>query len=335
MSAATILQSHGSLESPAKPLELKPVKYELTPAQLADMRTRLTGLPCTNNKERDAVGKAVQECVSARGGIEKLRKELKDDSLKYGREVDRQAEHFKTLILEIETPLKKIRDVWDDAKENEKRAKAEAERQRIAAEERAKRDAEEAELKAKRDAEEAKLRAEREALEAERKKLEAEKAAERQRAEAEQAKAREQQRLIDEANAAEKKKLDDDRRAFEAERQRLERIEIERLAMIKAEKDAAEAAERKRQWEAEEAERARLAEERRRAAAKAEAARLEALKPDAEKLADWAARLKAMPLPAVESAEAADAVIDAAEAMDVVIEKLINWQPVSMLEPVA
>lgn len=326
--STTILESHGSLESPAKTLELKPVKYDLTPEALAEMRQRLTGLPCTNNKEREAVGKAVQECVSARSGIEKLRKELKEGALKYGKEVDRQAEHFKGLILEIETPLKLARDSFDAEKEREKQAKAEAERQRIAAEERAKREAEEAELKAKRDAEEARLRAEREQKErelaAERERL----AAEQKKIDEERAAAAEKQRLIDEANAAERRKLEDEKRAFEEKRRQAEREEIERQAKIKAEKDAAEAAERRRQREAEEAERRRIAEEQRQAAIRAEAARIESLKPDAEKLADWAAKLKAMPLPDVQSTEAADAVIDAAEAMDVIIEKLVNWKAV-------
>lgn len=207
---------------------------------------------------------------SKRVEVEKVRKALKEDALKYGRMVDAEAKRIAALIAPIETHLKEQEDAYNAEKErirNAARLKAEAEA-------RAKAEAEAARLRAEQEAESERLRVERKKIEAERAAIEAE----RRKIEAEQ-------RRIAEAEAAK-------RRAEEMERAQAEAAE--RAKRETEERIARQAAEAKAKADAEEAARIKA----------------EALKPDREKLLAVAQALKAMQIPSVSAAasEAAEKV---------------------------
>lgn len=284
------------------------VRFRLADSKIAELREMFSGLRADTSEGYVEVTKAIATTRALRVNVEKTRKELKASALEYGRTVDGEAKRLTAMLEDIEEPLKLEKQAIDDEKLRAKREKEEAERAAIEAAIAEKREAEEKRLKADRDAEELRLAEERKAIEAERAKLEADRAAERQRVEAEQRKVAEQQ-------AAERAKLDADRREYEAkqaaERQRLEaqqreieaqreeanRIERERLAAIKAEQDRKEA-EINARIESE-----RLAKEKSEAEA-AELARLEAMKPDVEKIHLFAESLRSLTVPEVSSDQA-------------------------------
>lgn len=263
--------------------------------------------------------KAIAILRETRVAIEARRKELKQESLEYGRRVDSVAKELTSLIEEIEEPLKSKKKIVDDEKARIKAEKEAEERRQVEEQLRVEREAEEARLKAEREAEEARLKAEREAEEArlraireaeearlaeERARLEAERAElQRQRDEAELAARAERERIEAAENAErermarERAELEAERRALSEARERAEREEFERLARIRAEEEAKERAERERVA----AEEARLAEAERHAAHQR---RLEALRPDAEKLHEFAKRIRALEAPELATDEA-------------------------------
>lgn len=202
------------IETTAAPL----VKYNITDARIAELRSEFTGLTADTPKGYEAVRVAIATVRDIRVGVEKRRKELKEDSLAWGRKVDSEAKRLTALLEEIENPLKEAKALVDEAKE---RAKREAEEKaRKAEEERlaALKAAEEARLKAEREAEEARIAAERERL-----------AAERAEFEAQQAALAEERKALD----AEKERLAAAERA-KIEQARKEQEEAERLARIEA-----------------------------------------------------------------------------------------------------
>jgi hypothetical protein len=142
-----------------------------------------------------------------------------------------------------------------------------------------------------------KLRLQREAQEAEAKRLEAIRIEQ-------EAKELEEREKID----AERRKIEKERADFEAEKKaEQDRIEREALEKRLAEEAKAKAeAELKARLEREEA--ARIAKIE---ADKKEAERLEALKPDKQRLMDFANRIRAIETPSVESPEAKDVLIEA------------------------
>lgn len=252
--------------------------------------------------------KAIAILRETRVAIEARRKELKQESLEYGRRVDSVAKELTSLIEEIEEPLKDKKKIVDDEKARIKAEKEAEERRQLEEQLRLEREAEEARLRAEREAEEARLRAIREAEEArlaeERARLEAERAElQRQRDAAELAARAERERIEAAENAErermarERAELEAERRALSEARERAEREEFERLARIRAEEEAKERAERERVA----AEEARLAEAERQAAHQR---RVEALKPDTEKLHEFAKRIRALEAPELATDEA-------------------------------
>lgn len=226
--------------------------------------------------------------MSVRGhrvAVEKVRKELKADALKYGRKVDAEAKRITALLMPIEDHLAAEEDAYISEKERIRNAErlaaeaaAKAEADRIKAEQ----EAEAARIKAEQEAEAAKLRTERERL------------------------------------AEEQRRLDEQRRQMEAEKKRLADIEAARQREIENERIRAEAAEKarietERRIEREAAELkaradARAAEAKARADAEAAAkSRAEALRPDKEKLMAFAGMVGGLEIPTV-SDDSADAV---------------------------
>lgn len=276
--------------------------YDVTDAAIAELKQELSGLT-----EYNAVSKGIAKVRTLRTRIEATRKQLKADSLAWGRKVDAEAKRITEQLEAIEEPLKLLKAAIDEAKEREKAAIAAAKeaetnnRLRMFADleypinpflvaemtkeeyeaalgvaslafrtvlEKRRQDAEAAEA-AKREAEAAEV-ARAEAIRAEREAL----ARERAELEAEKAKRDEENRLRQEAIE---------------EQQRIERIE---LARIQAEREA----EAQREREALEAERAKLQAERDRLAREAfereEAIRIAKEQKEAEKRAE-AARIEA------------------------------------------
>lgn len=239
---------------------------------------KYTGLPDANTKDGyEAHRIAIGELTKIRTSIEKRRKELKADSLEYGRRIDSFAKDCTSIIEQLEIPLRTAKQLIDTEKERKQKAAEEAERLEVEQKAKEERDAEEARLKAIRDAENeknrqvaAKLKEIEDAQKAAQAKLDAERAElDRQR----QAMAAEQERVA---------------KAQEVERQRLERIEFERQASIKAEQEAKERLERER------------IESEKRAAEKAksdeEAAKLRALvMSDAEKMEEYIKKFSSFP----------------------------------------
>lgn len=279
------------------------VTYDVTEAQIAATREQCAALTADTPKGYEAVRVAIAHLRDTRTAIERRRVELKADVLVYGRLIDSEAKRFTALLMDIEDPLKAKKAVIDDAKA---RLRAEAEdtkRRAMEADIAAKRAMEEAEAKALRDAEDARLAVERARLQAEREALaeqrrQADEAARVQREAAEAAHAEERARLVEERRLdairrqqieaeqqAERDRLDAERRAVSAERERADRAEFERQARIKADADAAAKAE---------ADRVAAAERQ---------ARLDALKPDVEKVRAFAQAIRALPVPKARTKE--------------------------------
>lgn len=242
------------------------VRYHVTKADIENTRSVYAALSCETTEGYESVRKAIAFCRTTRTKVEQRRKELKADSLEWGRKVDGSAKELTALIESIEKPLQAKKDAVDAEKDRVKRE----------AEEAAKREAEAAE-RAARDAEEARVKAERAALDAER-----------------------------EALAAQRAELERAQSELKEAREKADREEFERQTRIQAEKDAAAQAERDRLA----AEEARVAAAERQAEL---ARRLEALKPDAEKLWAFAASINTLTAPEVQSDEARQA-LDAALA---------------------
>jgi hypothetical protein len=209
--------------------------------------------------------------------------------------------------------------------------KLDAERREAAERERVATEARQAVERAERERVAKEQAAERERMAAERRKLEDEQKAERDRAAAERQKLDEERRAVEREKDrvaregirqaaeeaaklnAEREAIETERRAVAAEKERLDRLEFERQAAITAEANARAKAEEERVA----AEEARIAQAEREAAA---LARLEALRPDREKLRMFARQIRSL----LESAagvafstpEATDAFVGATEQLD-------------------
>jgi hypothetical protein len=308
--------------------ELK--RYNITDAAIANMSAQYMQLTVKGLDDKEglaAVHTARMVVKNKRIEVEKVRKALKEDSLKFGRAVDMEAKRIAALLEPIETYLES---------EEDKIARIKAEIK--AEEERKVRQAEEARLKALEEARLAKIeeeaRAERERLAA----VEAEQAAERKRIEAAAKKQAAEQAKLD----AERKKFEEERRAFEAQKNAAAAAERRASEMEKAKAEAAEEArqeaeeekERALQAERDRIEAERLAEQQARFAAEAaERERLEAERiaaeerPDKEKLLEFSKMLTELSYPSVNSDNGVKIVAMAHQRIDAIaadIHKLVK-----------
>lgn len=280
------------------------VTYDVSEAQIAETRAKYAALTADTPAGYEDVRLAIAFCRETRVSIEKRRVELKADALAFGRLVDTEAKRWTALLEEIEEPLRLKKSAVDDEKARVK-AEAEAAKVRaIEAELQAKREQEEAERRAAREAEEARLAEERARLAEERRLLDAQRA--EQEEIARKARAEEEARVADERakmaaerkeaeakQRAEREAIEKDRRKVAEERERAERTEFERQAKIKAEKDAAAKVERE----------ALEAAQRQ--------ARIDALKPDAEKIRAFTAAIRELKVPTVKTKAAREMVSSA------------------------
>ncbi len=186
------------------------VVYDITAERIAELRELETTFdPSLSTKAYEESCKFRQTCVKTRTGMDAKRKELKADSLEWGRLVDSTYKTWEKPLLEIEAKIDAKIKAVEEAKENARKAKEAAERAKIEAEIAAQK-AEE-----KRIADEAAA-----ALKAENDRIAAENKATADRLAA-------QQREIDEAiakvkaeQAAAQKKIDDALAEIEAEKTR-------------------------------------------------------------------------------------------------------------------
>jgi hypothetical protein len=237
-------------------------RFSLTDTAITAMRDaymRLTIAGLNDVAGFKAVHSARMVVKDHRVQVEKVRKELKADALRYGQAVDGEARRITGLLEPIESHLAAEEKRIEDEKDRIKNAA------RLAAE---------AEARAKVEAEAMAIRAEQERLAAERAALEAEKRA----MEAERAKIEAERRRLADIEAARLRQIEDARIATEA----AERARVETEARIAREMAAKEAAV-KAKAEAEET--ARL--------------RAEAVRPDREKLLLIADAVNAIVVPGV------------------------------------
>ncbi len=322
-------------------LNIDLVKYDITAPSITEMKEQFSGMVITDKESYKAVANAIGVCRGHRTAVEKRRKELKAESLEFGRMVDSRAKEITTSLLEIEEPLKAMKKVEDDkaaAIEAEKEAKEEERKTRIMARITSISDLnspdiinmDSAEIRKVRDSlidleitsgdfEEFMDQAERikaNVLGVIQKALD-----ERLAFEAAAVKAKEEaDRLVEEreAQAAKDKELAEREAelakkeiAAKAEEDRKGREEFERKAKeearIQAEKDAKEKAEREEANRLIEIEHDRVAKEEAEKAEAEEKARQEALKPDKEKLEGYRLRLLEVTEPELNSEEAIQA----------------------------
>ena len=140
------------------------VVYPITDADIAARFAGYADLTADTPQGYKAVQAAISELRSARVDVEKRRKDLKAESLEYGRRVDEVAKYLTGLIEAIEHPLKAKKAAVDEEKARVKAEKEAAERAAVEAQIRAEQEAEAARLKAEAE----RLAQEREALEQER-----------------------------------------------------------------------------------------------------------------------------------------------------------------------
>lgn len=260
------------------------ITYATTVTEIMVLAKQYKGIDARANFETARAAR--QHLRTLRVGIEARRKELKAEALEFGRQVDGGAKVLREAIEAIENPI----DAQIKAIEQEEaKAKFEIENAERLAREQKEREEREAEEKKKADA-----------LEEERQKL-----AEQQRQQE-----IERDRLAQEAAALEVKQRRENAR-LEKERQALadrEKAVKDAEDKVKADKEEAERAEQER-VAAEQAEAKRVAD---KAAALAKAA---ALKPDKEKLAAFATRIRAVwsYAPSITGDEAGEA-LDRAQA---------------------
>jgi colicin import membrane protein len=198
--------------------DLSVISYDVTETaitELAKKYSTIKAIKCPADYK--FARSALSDLTKTRTSIEKRRKELKDGALKFGRQVDSTAKTLTASLEVIEDPIRKLVEEVDQREENERRAKEEAEKARIAAEEKAKKDAEDARIKAEREAEAEKNRIEAERLANERAEFEKLKAAKLEEA-------RKEKEAADAALKAERQKIEDEQRAREKSQMAMQEI---------------------------------------------------------------------------------------------------------------
>lgn len=260
------------------------VQYETTEEQIALLGASLKGVTFGTPEDYKNGVKHIAQVRGLRTAVEKRRKELKADSVAYGKRVDAAAHKLTDLIEAIEAPLLAGKKAVDD---EEARLKLEKERADIIALE--------AENTRKREAAEAAARVAREADEKRIAEAAAKLAADQARAAEANKAIAEQQRIESERLALEKKKIDAQQSAVAAQQAEIER-QAKEAARIGAERCQREEAERQAIADAE--------------TARVEAARLEAMKPEIERVRGFAVSVRAfaLTLPELQSIECQKAI---------------------------
>jgi len=109
------------------------VTYDITDVALKKLEKKYSTVPDVTTKDGyETARTGIAEIRTLRTSVEKKRKELKADALKYGRKVDAEASRITEILLSIEEPLKIAKTEIDEAREREREAKRKAEEDRRA-----------------------------------------------------------------------------------------------------------------------------------------------------------------------------------------------------------
>ena len=92
------------------------ITYPVSKGEIETLRAKYSGLSASTPKGYEQVRLAIGDCRDLRVKIEKRRKELKADSLEFGRKVDTVAKHLTSEIESIEEPLALLKSEVDEAK---------------------------------------------------------------------------------------------------------------------------------------------------------------------------------------------------------------------------
>lgn len=110
------------------------ITYSITDAKLAELRQKYAEVPDATTPEGYALVKAgLSELVPLRTGVDKKRKELKAESLEWGRKVDAEAKRITEVLEAIETPLRSAKEAVDAEAERVKQEAAQAAARALAA----------------------------------------------------------------------------------------------------------------------------------------------------------------------------------------------------------
>ena len=105
-------------------------KFNLADAKIAELKEQFKDIEISGVEDKDgykAVSEAIKIVRTYRTGVEKVRKQIKEDYLKTGRAIDEEAKRLTASLEEIENPLKDKKQEIDDEIQAEKdRQEAEA-----------------------------------------------------------------------------------------------------------------------------------------------------------------------------------------------------------------
>lgn len=279
------------------------VKFDISEEQIGRAGAKCQAMGFDTPQRYEEGRKALADIRRIRVAVEKRRVDLKAEALAFGRKVDTRAKELTALLTAIEDPLAAKKAIVDDEKARIKREAEEAMQREADAAALAARELEEARIKAEREAEQARLAEERARLDEERKALDEERRKADEQARADRAKLDEERRIAEEAARMERDQLEAARRGIEAaERTMRETLEAERRAVAE-EREQNERLERERQAQIKAAADAAARAEADRLAAIEQQARLDAFKPDAEKIRSFAVTLRKVRAPDVRTDE--------------------------------
>ena len=107
-------------------------KFNLADAKIAELKEQFKDLEISGVEDKNgykAVSEAIKIVRTYRTGVEKVRKQIKEDYLKTGRAIDEEAKRLTASLEEIENPLKDKKQEIDDeiqAEKDRKEAEAQA-----------------------------------------------------------------------------------------------------------------------------------------------------------------------------------------------------------------
>lgn len=293
-------------------------KFNVTDTAIAHMKEKYMSLSIDGIDDNDgynAVKSSRMDVKKKRTEVEKVRKELKEDSLVYGRKVDSEAKRITSLLIPIEDYLEELQQQVDEKKgrikQEKQKAREELVQSRIDKFQKLGKRIEYSILSLMNEETfSAALEKATTEFNAEQERIKKEAGIERIKREAEEILIRQERARIAEENRIESERLDKIAKQQKAERKKLEEQAIEiakKEAAIKAGQDRIEAIALNERREKEESQRRGLLEEQEKLRLKQEEAHKEFLKPDKEKLMGLSKKYLAIQKPEMQSPEARDA----------------------------
>ena len=108
------------------------IEYNPTNASIAVLAEKYKDLPDIKTKGGyEAAKVCIREITTLRTGVEKKRKELKADSMAYGKKVDEEAKRITANLKAIEQPVRDLKEEHDNRIETEKQAAIDTENARV------------------------------------------------------------------------------------------------------------------------------------------------------------------------------------------------------------